>query len=84
VISEKEFKNYEEKTDFEEPELIRKEKSVEKIYKIMERENIYDIFPTYDLQDEELTQDIIEVYKILFWGASAVVSTLLWLYFFLT
>lgn len=84
MISEKEFKNYEERFYFEEPETIKKEKLVEKIYEIIEHENIYDIFPIYDLQDEKLTQDILEVYKILFWGLSAVISTLLWLYFFIT
>lgn len=84
MISEKEFKNFEEILYFEEPETIKQEKTVEKIYKIMEQERIYDIFPSYDLQDEELTQEILEVYKILFWGASALISTLLWLYFFLT
>jgi len=84
VISEKEFKNFEDIFYFEEPETIKKENEVEKIYEIIELENIYDIIPTYDLQDEKLTQDILEVYKILFWGISALVSTLLWLYFFLT
>ncbi len=84
MISEKGRKNYEEDFYFEEPETIKKEKRVEKIYEILENEKIYDIFPTYDLQDEKMTQDILEVYKILFWGVSAVVSTLLWLCFFLT
>ena len=84
MISEKEFKNYEEVFYFEEPETIKKENIVEKIYEIIEQEKLYVIFPNYDLQDEKLTQDIMEVYKILFWGMSALVSTLLWLYFFLT
>ena len=84
MISEKEFKNYEKVLYIEEPEKIKKEKIVENIYTIIEQENIYDIFPTYDLQDEKLTQVILEVYKILFWGVSAVASTLLWLYFFMT
>jgi len=84
MISEKEFKNYEEIFNFEQPETINKANSVERIYEIIEHEKIYDIFPNYDLQDEKLTQDILEVYKILFWGFSALVSTLLWLYFFLT
>ena len=84
MISEKEFKNYEEGFYFEEPETIRKEKKVEKIYEIINHEKIYDIFPTYDLQDEKLTQEILEVYKILFWAASALASSLLWLYFFIT
>ena len=83
MISEKEFNNYEEIHYFEEPETNKKEKKVEKIYEILENENIYDIFPTYDLQDEELTQGILEIYKVLFWGVSALVSTLFWLYFFL-
>jgi len=81
VISEEKFKNYEEGFYFEGPETIEKEKKVKKIFN---HGHIYDIFPTYDLQDEKLTQDILEVYKILFWGISALVSTLLWLYFFLT
>ncbi|MBY9015134.1 MAG: hypothetical protein KGD68_05510 [Candidatus Lokiarchaeota archaeon] len=84
MISEKEFQNYEEDFYFEEPETIRKEKKVEKIYEIIEQEKIYDIFPNFDLQDEKLTQDILEIYKVLFWGVSALVSTLLWLHFFLT
>ena len=84
MISEKEFKNNEEVFYFEEPEMIRKENIVEKIYEIIELEKIYDFFPTYDLQDEKLTQDILEVYKFLFWGVSALTSTLLWLYLFLT
>ena len=84
MISEKDFRKYEEIISLEEPEENYIEITMEKVYKIIEHENIYDVFPTYDLQDEELTQDILEVYKILFWGVSAVVSTLLWLYFFLT
>ena len=84
MISEKEHKNYEEIIYTEEPEENYKEIEMEKVYEIIERENIYDVFPNYDLQDERLTQDILEVYKILFWGTSALVSTLLWLYFFLT
>ena len=84
MISEKEFKNYEEIFYFKEPETIKKENVVAKIYEIIEFEKIYAIFPTYDLQDEKLTQEILEVYKILFWGVSALTSTLLWLYFFLT
>ena len=83
MISENEYRNYKEKGHFKEPRTIKKECKIEKIYEIIEYENIYDIFPTYDLQDEELTQDILEVYKIIFWGASAIASTLLWLYFFL-
>ena len=83
MISNKEFKNYEEVFYSEEAERIKKEKKVEKIYIILEHENIYDVLPNYDLQDEKLTQDILEVYKILFWGISALVSTLLWLFFFL-
>lgn len=83
MISEKEFKNNEDIFYFKEPETIKKENVVEKIYEIIEFEKIYDIFPTYDLQDEKLTQEILEVYKILFWGVSALFSTLLWLYFFI-
>lgn len=83
MISEKEFKNNEDIFYFKEPEKIKKENVVEKIYEIIEFEKIYDIFPTYDLQDEKLTQEILEVYKILFWGVSALFSTLLWLYFFI-
>ena len=83
MISNKEFKNYEEVFYSEEAERIKKEKKVENIYIILEHENIYDVLPNYDLQDEKLTQDILEVYKILFWGISALVSTLLWLFFFL-
>ena len=81
MISEKEHKNYEEIIFSEEPEENYKEIEMEKVYEVIERENIYDVFPNYDLQDERLTQDILEVYKILFWGISALVSTLLWLYF---
>ena len=84
MISEKEFRNYEEDFYFEEPEENYKEIEMEKVYEIIEHESIYDVFPNYDLQDERLTQDILEVYKILFWGMSALASTLLWLYFFLT
>ena len=83
MISEKNLKNYEEIISFEEPEENNIEITVEKVYKIIEHENIYDVFPNYDLQDERLTQDILEVYKILFWGISALVSTFLWLYFFI-
>lgn len=84
MISEKEFKNYEDNYYFEESETRKKENIVDKIYEIIENEKLYDIFPIYDLQDEKLTQDIFEVYKILFWGFSALASTLLWLYFVLT
>ena len=84
MISEKEFKNYEQDFYFEEPEENYKEIEMEKVYEIIEHESIYDVFPNYDLQDEGLTQDILEVYKILFWGTSALVSTLLWLYFLIT
>jgi hypothetical protein len=83
MISEKEYKNYEEIIFPEEPEEIYKEIAMEKVYEIIEHENIYEVFPNYDLQDERLTQDILEVYKILFWGISALVSTFLWLYFFI-
>ena len=84
MISEQEFSNYEEIRFLEESETIKNEVCAETIYKLIEKENIYEIFPTYDLQDAKLAQDILEVYKILFWGTSAIVSTLLWLYFFLT
>lgn len=84
MISEKDFRKNEEIISFEEPEEKPIEIKMEKVYKIIEHENIYDVFPNYDLQDEKLTQDILEVYKILFWGASAIVSTLLWLYFLIT
>ena len=84
MISEKEFRNYEEIFYIEEPEKINKKILVERIYEILEDEKLYDIYPNYDLQDDKLTQDILEVYKILFWGISALVSTLLWLYFFIT
>ena len=83
MISEKDFKNYEEIIFPEEHEKNYKEIEMEKVYEIIELENIYAVFPNYDLQDEILTQDILEVYKILFWGTTALVSTLLWLYFFL-
>jgi len=83
MISEKNFRNYEEPISFEEPEENYIEITLEKVYKIIEHENIYEVFPNYDLQDEKLTQDILEVYKILFWGISALVSTFLWLYFFI-
>ena len=81
MISEKEYKNYEEVIFPEEPKENYKEIDMEKVYEIIEHENIYDVFPNYDLQDERLTQDILEAYKILFWIISALVSTLLWLYF---
>lgn len=84
MISKEECKNYEENLNFEEPETTKKKNKVDKINEIMEHEIIYDIFPTYDLQDEELTQCILGFFKILFWGVSAIVSTLLWLYFFNT
>ena len=84
MISEKEYDNYEEVIFPGEPEENYKEIEMEKVYEIIEHESIYDVFPNYDLQDERLTQDILEVYKILFWGMSALASTLLWLYFFLT
>lgn len=84
MISEKEFRNYEEISHPEEPETINEENLVEKIYEIIGNKKYYDFLPNYDLQDDKLTQDIIEVYKILFWGISALVSTLLWLYFFIT
>ena len=75
MIPEKEFKNYEE--------AIRKQKKVEQVYEIMEREKIYYVFPNYDLQDEKLTQGILEVYKMIFLGILALTSSLLWLYFFI-
>ncbi len=83
MISEKEFKNNEEVLNFEELETIRKQKKVEQIYEIIERENINEVLPNYDLQDEKLTQGILEVYKMIFWGIFALTSTLLWLYFFI-
>ena len=83
MISEKEYKNFEDESHFKEHETRKKEEKVEKIYEIIEKENIYDIFPMHDLQDEKLTQTILEVYKTLFWGASALVCILFWLYFFL-
>ncbi|MBY9009645.1 MAG: hypothetical protein KGD74_07265 [Candidatus Lokiarchaeota archaeon] len=83
MISEKEFKNYEEDFYFEESETVKKENRIMQIYEILELENIYDVFPNYDLQDEKLTQDILEIYKIIFWGLSALLSTLIWLYFFI-
>ena len=83
MISEKEFKNNEEVLNFEELEAIRKQKKVEQIYEIIERENINEVLPNYDLQDEKLRQGILEVYKIIFWGIFALTSTLLWLYFFI-
>ncbi len=84
MIVGKEIRNYKDVFYFEEPETIKKEIVVEKIYEIIEQEEIYDVFPIYDLQDKNLMEDILEVYKILFWGFSALASTLLWLYFFLT
>lgn len=84
MIAEKEFKNYEDNFYFNEPETIKKKNRTEKIYEILESEKFYDVFPNYDLQDENLTQNIFEIYKILFWGMSALASTLLWLYFLLT
>jgi hypothetical protein len=84
MISEHEYKDFKENLYLDEPETIKREITIETIFKLVEEDNIYDILPMYDLQDEELTQYILEVYKILFWGVSALVSTLLWLYFFLT
>ena len=81
MISEKDFKNYVEIISLEEPEEKYIEIEMEKVYEIIEHENIYVVFPNFDLQDEKLTQDILEVYKTLFWGISALVSTFLWLYF---
>ncbi|GAG77088.1 unnamed protein product [marine sediment metagenome] len=83
MISEKEFKNNEEVLNFEELEAIRKQKKVEKIYEIIEQKNINEVFPNYDFQEEELTQVILEVYKMIFWGILALISTLLWLYLFI-
>jgi hypothetical protein len=82
MISEKEFKNNEEVLNFEELEAIRKQKKVEQVYETIEREKIYEVFPNYDLQDSELIQDILEVYKMIFLGIGALTSTLLWLYLF--
>ena len=82
MISEKEFKNNEEVLTFEELEAIRKQKKVEKIYEIIEQININEVFPNYDFQEEELTQGILEVYKMIFLGIGALTSTLLWLYLF--
>jgi hypothetical protein len=81
MISERDFKKYEEIIFFEELEENYKEINMEKIYQIIEHERIFDVFPNYDLQDEKLTQEILEIIKILFWGISALTSTLLWLYF---
>ncbi len=72
MISEKESKNNEVVFNFEE---------VEQIYEIIEHENVDEVLPNYDLQDEKLTKGILEVYKMLFWGIFALSSTLLWLYF---
>jgi len=83
MISEKEFKNNEEILNFEELEAIRKQKKVEQVYETIERKKIYEVFPNYDLQDNELIQDILEVYKIAFWGISVLISTILWLFFFI-
>ena len=82
MISEKEFKNNEEVLNFEELEAIRKQKKVEQVYETIEREKIYEVFPNYDLQDNELIQDILEVYKMIFLGIGALTATLLWLYLF--
>jgi len=76
MISERKFKKHEEVFYYAEP-------NFEKIYEIMEQEYMSEIFQNNDLQDEKSTQDILEVYIILFWGISALVSTLLWLYFFI-
>jgi hypothetical protein len=81
MISERDFKKYEEIIFFEELEENYKEINMEKIYQIIEHERIFDVFPNYDLQDEKLTQEILKIIKILFWGISALTSTLLWLYF---
>jgi hypothetical protein len=83
MISEHEYKNYKENLYSEDFETIKRDITIETIFEVIEEDNIYEILPTYDIQDEELSQNILEVYKILFWGASALISTLLWLYFFL-
>ena len=82
MISEKEFKNNEEVLNFEELEAIRKQKKIEQVYETIEREKIYEVFPNYDLQDNELIQDILELYKMILLGIGALTSTLLWLYLF--
>jgi hypothetical protein len=84
VISEHEYKDYKENLYLEAPETKKRDVSIVTVFEIVEADNINDILPICDLQDEELTQIILEVYKILFWGASALVSTLLWLYFLIT
>jgi hypothetical protein len=84
MILEEEIRNYKDNFYFEEPELLKQENVIDKIYEILEQHKIYDIFPTYHLQDDELAQNIFELSKTIFWGMTALASTLLWLYFFLT
>ncbi len=83
MISEREFKNYEDVFCFVEPNTIEKGIIDERIYEIIEQKCMSDIFPINDLQDEKLTQDILETYIILCWGLGALVSTILWLLFFI-
>ena len=84
MIADREFKNYEEVLYFEEPKTVEKDVVMDKIYEILEQEQFYEILPDYDFRDIKLSQDVLEVYKTLFWGITALASTLLWLYFFLT
>ena len=59
MISEKELKNYEE--------AIRKQKKVEQVYEIIERKNLYDVFPNYDHSFNHIIlneEEDIEVYMV--------------------
>lgn len=84
MIADREFQNYEDILYFDEPEIVKKDVVMDKIYEILEQEKTYDILPDYDLRDIKISQDVLEVYKTIFWGITALASTLLWLYFFLT
>ncbi len=83
MISESELTNDHEFFYFAEPNTLQKEIIVDEIYEIIEEEYMNDIFPNYDIQEKKWTQDILEGYKILFWGITAFVSWFLWLYFFI-
>ena len=83
MISEREFKIHEEIFYFVEPNTIEYGIIDEKLYEIIEQEYISDDFPNKDLQEEKLSQNILEIYIILCWGLSALVSTIFWLILFI-
>lgn len=83
MSSESEMINNDEIFYLAESKTLQEEIVVDEIYEIIEEEYMNDMFPNYDTQEGNWTQDILEGYKILFWGITAFASWLLWLYLFI-